>query len=400
MIENVNQEWLDALLRHQIYSLRVAGAIRNRVDEILLATEDDIATQIREMLRGDVTFTPQRLKKAEKALAKIKAMRNAGWNQVDKELFAQLSAFTQEEALFLGRALETVLPVIIEANLPSPQSLRSLVKTQPFEGRTMKDWAKTLRANDLRRIEDQIKIGLVRGEPSDRIARRIVGSAKLKGRDGVTQITRRNAEAITRTAVNSFSNGARSMFFEENAALFGEELFVATLDGRTTPICRSYDGKRFKLGEGPHPPLHFSCRSLRVAAIGPEAIGNRPARPFTKRTLVREFAKQEGLGNITSRAKLPRGYKGEFDSFAGRRMREMTQIIPAKITYQDWLSRQTAAFQDDVLGPTRGRLFRQGGLTLDKFVNRAGDEIPLAQLAQRDADAFIAAGLDPEAFYR
>lgn len=400
MTENVNQEWLDALIRHQIYSLRVAGAIRNRIDEILLATEDDIATRIREMLRGDVTFTPKRLAKAERALVKIKAIRSAGWGQVDKELFAQLSQYAREEALFLGRAIETVLPVVIEANLPSPQSLMSMVKMQPFEGRTLKDWARTLRQQDLRRIEDQIKIGLVRGEPSDRIARRIVGTAKLKGRDGVTQITRRNAEAITRTAISSFSNGARSMFFRANAALFGEELFVATLDGRTTPICRSYDGKRFELGEGPRPPLHFSCRSIRVAAIGPEAIGNRPARPFTKRLLVKEFVKQEGLGNITSRSKLPHGYKGQFDSFARQRMREMTQIVPAKINYQEWLSRQTATFQDDVLGPTRGRLFRQGGMTLDKFVNRVGDEIPLAQLAQRDADAFLAAGFDPGAFYR
>lgn len=399
-MENVNQEWLDALLRHQIYLLRVAGAIRNKVDELLLKTEDEIATQIREMLRGDLTFTPKRLAKAEAALKKVKAIRNAGWDRVDNELFAQLMGYAQEETIFLARALETVLPVLIESNLPSPQSLRSMVKTRPFEGRTLKEWASTLQTNDLRRIEDQIKIGLVRGEPSDRIARRIVGTAKLKGADGVTQITRRNAEAIIRTAVNSFSNGARDMFFQANADLFGEELFVATLDGRTTPICRSYDGKRFKLGEGPHPPLHFSCRSIRVAAITPEAIGNRPARPFAQRTLLREFARQEGLGKIGSRDRLPRGYKGEFDSFAGRRMREMTQIIPAKINYQEWLTRQTAAFQDDVLGPTRGKLFRQGGVTLDRFVNRAGDEIPLAQLAQRDANAFIAAGFDPEAFYR
>ena len=43
---------------------------------------------------------------------------------------------------------------------------------------------------------------------------------------------------------------------------------------------------------------------------------------------------------------------------------------------QGWLGRQSAAFQDDVLGRTRGLLFRKGGLRLDRFVNRAGDELP------------------------
>lgn len=398
--ENVNQEWLDALLRHQIYSLRVAGAIRNKVNELLRKTEDEIATQIREGLRGDLTFTPTRLAKAEKALKKVKALRNAGWDRVDTELFSQLLQYAKEEAVFLARALETVVPVLLETNLPSPQSLQTMVKTHPFEGRTLKEWSKSLRASDLRRIEDQVKIGLTRGESSDRIARRIIGTAKLKGVDGVTQITRRGAEAIIRTAVSSYSNETREAFFEGNADLFTNELFVATLDGRTTAICRSLDGKRFKIHEGPIPPLHFSCRSIRVAAISSEAIGNRPARTYTQRALLREFGKQEGLGNITARSNLPRGHKGEFDSFAARRIREMTEVLPAKVSYQEWLMRQPAAFQNDILGVTKGKLFRQGGLTLDKFVDAKGKEFTLSQLARRDMDAFIAAGLDPEAFYR
>ena len=73
--------------------------------------------------------------------------------------------------------------------------------------------------------------------------------------------------------------------------------------------------------------------------------------------------------------------------------------IPAKVTYGEWLARQSVEFQDDVLGVTRGRLFRKGGLKLTKFVSRTGDEIPLSELARREADAFRAAGLDPTDFY-
>jgi hypothetical protein len=114
--------------------------------------------------------------------------------------------------------------------------------------------------------------------------------------------------------------------------------------------------------------------------------------------LVREYAKQNGLGSISTRDALPYGTKGDYDSFASRRMREMTGILPAKMTYQEWLGKQSVEFQDDVLGKTRGRLFRKGDLSLDRFVDRAGNEIPLAELADRDAKAFKAAGLDPERY--
>ncbi len=46
--------------------------------------------------------------------------------------------------------------------------------------------------------------------------------------------------------------------------------------------------------------------------------------------------------------------------------------VPAKTTYQDFLSRQPATFQDEVLGKTKGKLFRKGGMSLDKFVDRNG----------------------------
>ena len=141
-----------------------------------------------------------------------------------------------------------------------------------------------------------------------------------------------------------------------------------------------------------------NCRSLRIAIIDGKAIGNRPARPFTQKQLLREFTKNQGVRPVGDRANLPFGLKKQYDTFAQGRMRELTGTIPAKVTYQQWLTRQSAAFQDDTLGITRARLFRKGDLQLPRFVNRAGDEIPLNQLARTARKAFIQAGLDPEDF--
>jgi len=95
---------------------------------------------------------------------------------------------------------------------------------------------------------------------------------------------------------------------------------------------------------------------------------------------------------------LPHGTKGAFDEFARRRVRQLIGQVPAKTTYLDFLRRQPAAIQDDILGRTRGRLFRTGRLDLKSFVDRTGAEIPLDQLAKMHAGAFRAAGLDPVEF--
>lgn len=67
--------------------------------------------------------------------------------------------------------------------------------------------------------------------------------------------------------------------------------------------------------------------------------------------------------------------------------------VPADMTYGQWLARQSAAVQDDILGATKGRLFRDGGLAVDRFVDRAGREYTLDELKRRERGAFRKAGL-------
>ncbi len=396
--KTANELWFDALVRHQVYLMRVSGGIRNDINGLLNATERDMVDRIHAVLVGKTRLSPARLRKAESLIEQLKQIRTEVWIEADGVWKETMKDLTVTEVEQTNRMLKTVSPADLSTQLPATTKLKSLVKTHPFEGRILGSWSKKIAADDISRIASQVRIGVVQGETTQQIARRIVGSAKLKGADGVTQITRRNAEAITRTAVNSFSNAAREMYFAENQDIFDKEVFVATLDGRTTPICMSLDGKRFPVGEGAIPPMHFSCRSLRVAEINGDLVGKRPAKSTTQGMMLKKYAKQNDLGKITKRGQLPRGHKGKYDVFARGEMRRMTGRMPSKVTYQMFLGRQSVAFQDDVLGPTRGLLFRKGGLKLDKFVDKSGKTIRLDQLADTDAAAFRAAGLDPAAY--
>jgi len=121
--------------------------------------------------------------------------------------------------------------------------------------------------------------------------------------------------------------------------------------------CKTLDGQKFKVGEGPVPPIHIRCRSTTVADLNPKF----------------DFLKE---GRTRS------GEKGPVD---------------ADLDYYDWLKNQPPGFQDQALGPVRGKLFREGGLSADKFaelqLDRNFEPLTLAEMRKLEPEAFEAAGL-------
>lgn len=393
MVKTANEEILDAVLRHQIYLLRYSDHVRNRITKILNGTEAELAMRIRDTLRNSQGLTsPVELKRMQALLAALDAIRLGGWEEASKYLLDEMKELAYQEPIIMDEILNTHIPVEISTVLPKANFLRSVALSRPFEGRVLKEWADSMAAEDLRRIHNAVQMGMVAGETAPDIARRVVGSGAVMGADGMTEMTRRQVQAVVRTAVQHVANNARKDFFTANADLITQEQFVATLDSRTTPICRALDGKLFEVGKGPQAPLHFQCRSLRIAAIDGVLLGDRPANPTTEKMLLKEYADKNGLGNIASRADLPKGTKGAYDDWARKRKREMIGPVPATENYQTWLKRQPNEFQDEVLGAERAALYRDGKLTLDKFVDlQTGRQFSLDELRAKYPGAFTAA---------
>ena len=71
------------------------------------------------------------------------------------------------------------------------------------------------------------------------------------------------------------------------------------------------------------------------------------------------------------------------------------EMFPSSVQqYQKWLKRQPAGFQDEVLGKTKGALFRRGGVGVDKFVDmRSGRSFTLDELKNREGQAFMKANI-------
>jgi len=295
----------------------------------------------------------------------IRAIQLPTWEAINSLVRTELVGLAFGENVFMAGVIVDNLPVKYAPVLPTGRELRGIVFGRPFNNRILRDWLGTFQLNDRRRMMDQIRQGLVFGETPTQISRRIFGTQALGGTDGTRQITRRGAQTLSQTATSAISNATRQELYRRNRRVIPREQYVATLDSRTTPICSSLDGDVFPVGDGPIPPLHMNCRSIRVPIIDGRKLGSRPAVEATERRL--------------------RGLRGPERR---RAVAKMVGRVPADTTYQQWLKGRPASFQDEVLGPTRGKLFRRGELDLKGFVDNSGDQFTLRQLYDQDPARF------------
>jgi len=220
-----------------------------------------------------------------------------------------------------------------------------------------------------------VRNGLLTGESTDKIARRLKGRLRF-GQPGslrqiaqaggeVTAVANNQVMALIRTSINQVANETSQQVYKANQDVTKRYRYVATLDGRTSPICRSLDGREFAYGKGPTPPQHFNCRSTTVPIIDYSKLGI--ARP-----------PQTELRRPNTAFGPSRARRGD--------------TVPSNQTYGEWLDKQPKEVKADVLGaakvPYFNRLAEKFGPTvaIRKFVSRDGSELTLEQLKRRYPD--------------
>jgi SPP1 gp7 family putative phage head morphogenesis protein len=252
-----------------------------------------------------------------------------------------------------------------------------------------------MRLSDYAKFEGTVRASINQNLTTDQTINELIGKY-YKTTDkyfGTIQGTRYSAERLTRTVTNGISNGAQQEFFKANADIIAYEVYMAILDGRTSVICGSLDGNRYKVGAGPVPPLHINCRSTRAPVI--DGIGLLGERPSIGGTNFREEARKTFIGKKMNRGltkkqsqkawnKTSNSYK---NSLLNKERRAFGKNViggqPPDTTYSSWLKKQDASFQSDVLGKTNAAKFRSGEMTLAKFTDKLGKPLTLDELASK-----------------
>ena len=321
MATNPNEAIYDAETRHAIYLERYGGGVARRMVRLLLKAEQDIIGKLKDLPDGPTRAQQAELLKTVRQ--RIAELTTAFRDDLTKELL-ELAGY---EAEFTGDLFADAYEGLDVSFQSVPlENVRAAAMSRPFQGIHLR-WAKPdehaseLIKRNFRAMQGEIERGFIEGESISRITARIRPLIEVKAA--------RDVETIAITAVKHISTVARQEFHKQNPGVIAEERWNAVLDGRTSEICRSRDGKVYEVGKGPQPPAHPRCRSTRV--------GVDPDYP-----------------------------------------------PPRKRTYDQWLRDQSEEVQNEILGKGKADLFRDG-LTLDRFFDeRRGREYTLDELRQMD----------------
>jgi SPP1 gp7 family putative phage head morphogenesis protein len=287
-----------------------------------------------------------RLEKLQKEIGAILRKADSAQYALAKRELAKIGTYEG------GRAVALLGTEGVKAPI-APALMRALLETEPIHGRILRDWFHDLSDTTAKKVAQQVRIGVAEHETIDQITRRIRGRSIGRGRyaGGVMETTTRQATAIARTAVNDISNRAARNVYQANADLTKRYRYVATLDSRTTDICIALDGQEFEYDsdDARYPPQHVNCRST-IVPILLDPIGKPGKR---------------ASGKIVDE-------KGKVLSEGGP--------VPANTNYEQWLRSKTAEEQDAILGPSRGRLFRDDKITLRDLVRSDGTSKTVEEL--------------------
>lgn len=369
----VNERLLDAAINRAIDLQRYSTGVVRRIIAALNRFDGDLVAQIARALQQvePNTLTIARL---EEMLASARAINASAYRSAYGLLPEVMRDLASYEAEWQLRTAQVAFPAEVRAfirfNVVSVEQLYAAVTSRPFQGGLLADWERSGEAGRMQAVRNAIRSGYLEGRTTDQVIRSIAGTRANQFKDGLLDRSRRSVETMVRTALSHTAATARNEVYRANEDIIGAVVWVSTLDSRTSPMCRIRDGLRYTATDEHQPinhkvpwlqgpgRLHFGCRSTSA--------------PVTKSW------KELGID-------LPEISPATRASMDGQ--------VAAETTYSQWLSRQSAARQDDILGPARGRLLREGGLPADHLYSPRGDYLTLNELRRRDAAAFRRAGL-------
>lgn len=308
------------------YSNSVARRVINAYNDIIL----DSVNQLRLIEDLEESAKAARLRSI---IAQLKESL-ATWAGDSTELTAiELQGLAELQSEFVEEQLKKVLPRgsrdIVRTVEISPQFAQSVVVTDPTQinvvalsddlfaavqgapqtfsltaaqgavitlpnGKIVEKAFRGIAEDQAERFAQVVRQGLLTGETTDDIARRLTGRLQRSGdiqlefgqrAKSVKQIQLAGGQATTvanhqvlalvRTSINQVANAASQQVYEANQDITKKYRYVATLDSRTSAICRALDGREFPYGKGPKPPQHFNClpgdaqvtTSGRIAAV-------------------------------------------------------------------------------------------------------------------------------------
>lgn len=336
------------------------------------------------------------LTRLKKICRELESIRAAAFARAQEKVTAEANALADNEAKWAKRVTKELSEPGAKFIDPTAAALEKVVKFGLASGATLQEYFTKVAADDAVRIESTIRQGVESGWTIDQIARNIAGSAANDYKDGIFETTRRSAINMARTLTNSIANNAKDAFYRANTDVLEGVEILATLDGRTCPVCASLDRTRYKFDE-PHPalPIHHQCRCV-LLPVTPLSDLVEEQRPMAKADFMKEaerlykekYPKKDFSALADSTRK--KYYYEAMREYEKRTGQPAYTQVSGSVTFKEYFEKHmTAQQQKDWLGPERYKLYKDFKLPLDRFIPPYPDKrMTIAELKAQDKASF------------
>lgn len=230
--------------------------------------------------------------------------------------------------------------------IPTAAYLETLASDTIIQGVTQSGWWSKQSSDASFKFQSAVRQGLVSAETTPQIVRRV--------RD-VMDLSRRNAETLVHTSVQSVANVTREKVMQDNSDVVAANEYSSSLDRKTCLVCGSLDGLRWE--------------NVTNKPIGHSVRYSPPTRHWRCRcSMVPVLKTWAELG--VNMDELPDGTRASMEGQVNDK------------TFEDWLKRKTETdptFADRTLGKGRAELWRNGKITMDQMIS-GGKPLTLSEL--------------------
>lgn len=206
-------------------------------------------------------FEKANAKQIKSIISKVHRVQKGIYDKISEILSQQLETFY----LYIHHREESYFAKLIKSVGHLDKLPEILKKPIYANGMTIKETIDNLAEYEKKRMFGIIRKAWSQNTDISDLEKAIYGNAHSRYRDGYIFKTRLTASAAIDLAMTHVSVHTKNVVMQ--AAGIDKYQIVATLDRRTTDICRKLDHKIYKVGEGIYPPFHWKCRTVIVEVL-------------------------------------------------------------------------------------------------------------------------------------
>lgn len=250
---------LDIVTRQQIYLEGVKLEQSTRFNSVIR----ELNKELRLLFAGLSFETLDEMSKTalNNFIREVRKMQKKVFNQYTTQLLKMLREFMIVEKNLTTDLMEDFTELETPKDkVKDNDSLWSIILAAaiPGNGILLRSFVAGFAISSIVTIENLIRQGHANKDSVKVALESITGTKDVKFKNGAFSRIFNNARSVINTSFQHVSaitkHSVQSLFYDCYE-------WISVIDSKTTEICRSRDGKVYRMFEGPLPPAHINCRS-------------------------------------------------------------------------------------------------------------------------------------------